>query len=113
MAALTATRQASLDEIVAEMDRRGKVIEQLEAEKAADLIRLNEDAQVMVEAAAKITSLRADRNRFRDALMNIDAVAVDFGHFETAARTMQEHARKALFSGDTTTVEKDDGPTAA
>lgn len=34
---------------------------------------------------------------YREALESIDAVGVDFGHFETAARTMQEIARKALF----------------
>lgn len=34
---------------------------------------------------------------YRGALESIDAVAVDFGHFETAARTMHEIARRALF----------------
>lgn len=34
---------------------------------------------------------------YREALESIDAVGVDFGHFETAARTMQEICRKALF----------------
>lgn len=62
-------RRASNDEIAAEMDRRGGVIEQLEAE----------------------------RGRYLGALRDIDAVGVDFGHFEAAARTMQEIARKVLF----------------
>lgn len=68
MPTVTTTRTASVSEITAEMDRRGSVIEALEAE----------------------------RDRYLEALKNIDSVAVDFGHFETAARTMQEHARKAL-----------------
>lgn len=62
------TREASVDEIAAEMDRRGAVIEKLEAE----------------------------RDRYLEALRDIDAVGVDFGHFESAARTMQAHASKAL-----------------
>lgn len=69
MAIITSYRTATADELAAEMDRRGAVIEALEAE----------------------------RDRYRDALEEIDAVGVDFGHFETAARTMQECARKALF----------------
>jgi len=38
----------------------------------------------------------AEVKRLREALENIDAVAVDFGHYESAARTMKEHALKAL-----------------
>jgi hypothetical protein len=33
------------------------------------------------------------------ALADIDSVGVDFGHYESAARTMQEHAQKALGTG--------------
>lgn len=69
MTIVTHQRPASADEIAAEMDRRGKVIEALEAE----------------------------RDRYRDALEAIDATGVDFGYFEEAARAMQECARKALF----------------
>lgn len=61
-------RQASTSEIAAEMDRRGALIESLEAE----------------------------RDRYLEALESIDAVGVDFGHFEAAARTMQDICRKAL-----------------
>lgn len=68
MSIVTATRPASIDEIAAEMDRRGKAIESLEAQRDALL----------------------------DALRDIDAVAVDFGHHESAARTMKEIAEKAL-----------------
>ena len=39
---------------------------------------------------------KAERDLYEEALCNIDAVGVDFGHFEAAARTMQEHARSAL-----------------
>ncbi len=67
---ITHDRRATTDEIVAEMDRRGLVIEVLEAE----------------------------RDRYLEALRNIDSVGVDFGYFEDAARTMQEMARKALFA---------------
>ncbi|KRB22711.1 hypothetical protein [Mesorhizobium sp. Root172] len=38
----------------------------------------------------------SDAQKYLDALESIDAVAVDFGHFESAARSMQEIARKAL-----------------
>lgn len=69
MSTIETSRKASVDEIAAEMDRRGAVIEALEAE----------------------------RDRYREALESIDAVGVDFGHFEAAARTMQEIARKTLF----------------
>ena len=68
MATTTIERKATIDEIAAEMDRRGTVIEALEAE----------------------------RDRYLDALNSIDAVAIDFGHFESAARTMREIAQKAL-----------------
>ena len=68
MPVTTTTRQATLSEIAAEMDRRGVAIEMLEAE----------------------------RDLYLEALRDIDAVGVDFGHFEAAARTMQEHARSAL-----------------
>lgn len=68
MATTTIERKATIDEIAAEMDRRGTVIEALEAE----------------------------RDRYLDALNSIDAVAIDFGHFESAARTMKEIALKAL-----------------
>lgn len=35
--------------------------------------------------------------KLREALQNIDAVGVDHGYYERAARTMQETAREALF----------------
>jgi hypothetical protein len=34
------------------------------------------------------------------ALIDIESVGVDFGHYESAARTMQEHAQKALGSDE-------------
>lgn len=68
MSVVTSSRRASVDEIAAEMDRRGKSIERLEAQRDALL----------------------------EALRDIDAVAVDFGHYESAARTMKEIAGKAL-----------------
>lgn len=68
MSVTHSTRRASEDEFAAEMDRRGSVIEALENE----------------------------RDRYLEALRDIDAVGADFGHYEAAARTMQEHARKAL-----------------
>lgn len=37
-----------------------------------------------------------DAQKYLDALESVDAVAVDFGHFESAARTMQQIARKAI-----------------
>jgi len=43
-----------------------------------------------------LTAKRPDAQKYLDALESIDAVAVDFGHFESAARTMQEIARKAI-----------------
>lgn len=68
MPIVTTTRTASAKETAAEMDRRGSVIERLEAE----------------------------RDLYLEALRDIDSVGVDFGHFEAAARTMQEHARTAI-----------------
>ena len=69
MTIITTTRRATHAETAAEMDRRGDVIDRLQAECA----------------------------RLNDALRDIDAVAVDFGHFESAARTMQDIARKAIY----------------
>lgn len=68
MPTIHTTRQASTDEIADEMDRRG----------------------------AAIVALEAKVSRYEDALQSIDAVAVDFGHYEAAARTMKELAEKAL-----------------
>ena len=61
-------------------------------------------ATEMEVLAARIRTFLSGKKRqvsaqkYVDALESIDAVAVDFGHFETAARTMQEIARKALAS---------------
>lgn len=68
MSVVTVSRKASVDEVAAEMDRRGRAIEKLEAQRDALL----------------------------DALRDIDAVAVDYGHYESAARTMKEIAGKAV-----------------
>ena len=68
MSISTFERNATIAEMAVEMDRRGAVIEKLEAE----------------------------RDLYLEALRDIDSVGVDFGHFEAAARTMQEHARSAL-----------------
>jgi len=68
MSISTFERVATIAEMAVEIDRRGAAIERLEA---------------------KIEELE-------DALHSIDAVAVDFGHFEDAARTMQDIARKTL-----------------
>jgi hypothetical protein len=38
----------------------------------------------------------ARAERLRVALENIDATALDFGYYEDGARTMHQHARKAL-----------------
>lgn len=46
---------------------------------------------------------KAERDLYEEALCNIDAVGVDFGHFEAAARTMQEHARAALAKSEART----------
>lgn len=67
MSVFTSTRKITFNEAVEEMDRRGRVIENLERK-----ISIADEA-------------------FRD----IDAVACDFGHFEDAARTMKEIANKA------------------
>lgn len=68
MSIITVTQQASAGEIIAEMDRRGDVMGRLQFEV----------------------------DRLTDALESIDAVACDFGHYETAARTMKEIATEAL-----------------
>ena len=68
MSISTFERTATIAEMAVEMDRRGAAIERLEA---------------------KLEELES-------ALVSIDAVGVDFGHFEDAARTMQDIARKAL-----------------
>ena len=44
----------------------------------------------------EVRALRKEQKGMMDALESIDAVGVDFGHFESAARTMQEIARKAI-----------------
>lgn len=46
---------------------------------------------------------KAERDLYLEALRDIDAVGVDFGHFEAAARTMQEHARAALAKAEART----------
>ncbi len=58
----------TFEEVFAEMDRRGSIIERLE--KRLDIAL--------------------------DALRNIDAVGVDFGYYEDAAMTMKEHCSKAM-----------------
>jgi hypothetical protein len=68
MSITTYSRKASVDEISAEMDRRGAVIKSLEAE----------------------------RDGYLEALRDIDAVGVDFGHYEDAARTMKTIARDVI-----------------
>ena len=68
MAVITGRRDITFDEAVHEMDRRGKVIENLER----------------------------DLNIAFEALNNISSVPIDFGHLEDAARTMKEHAKNAL-----------------
>ncbi len=67
MAVFTSTRKITFDEAIAEMDRRGRVIEDLERK-------------------LKIAV---------DAFLDIDAVGCDFGHYENAARTMKDIAKKA------------------
>lgn len=44
----------------------------------------------------ELSRLRTENEALRAALQSIDAVAVDYGYFEEAARTMQEVARAAL-----------------
>lgn len=68
MSTIHSKRTASVDEIAAEMDRRGAVIETLEAKV----------------------------QRLEMALEEIDAVAVDFGYFESAARTMKAIVTRVL-----------------
>lgn len=52
-------------------------------------------ARIRAFLSGKSTQV-SDAQKYLDALESIDAVAVDFGHFESAARTMQEIARKAI-----------------
>ena len=88
---ITTSRQASVQEIVNEMDRRGQVI--------VDLERQVEDLRNTVEILNEaLMPLSDECSSYREALESIDAVGVDFGHFEDAARTMHEHARTALYS---------------
>ena len=49
-----------------------------------------------IAAHDEIERLEAQRDALLEALRDIDAVAVDFGHYESAARTMKEIAGKAL-----------------
>jgi len=77
MSISTFERNATIAEMAVEMDRRGAVIEKIEAE----------------------------RDLYLETLRDIDAVGVDFGHFEAAARTMQEHARSALAKAATMPVQ--------
>lgn len=67
MSVFTSTRKITFNEAIDEMDRRGRVIEDLEKKIAVA----------------------------NDAFQSIDAVACDFGHYEAAARTMKEIANKA------------------
>lgn len=67
MSIFTSSRKITFNEAIDEMDRRGRVIEDLERKIA-----------------------RAD-----EAFRSIGAVACDFGHYESAARTMKEIANKA------------------
>lgn len=46
-----------------------------------------------------LETLEAKAQRLEEALEQIDAVALDFGYFESAARTMKEIAEKALYGG--------------
>lgn len=68
MPVFTSTRKITLNEAIEEMDRRGLVIEDLERK-----LSLAEEA-----------------------FLNIDAVACDFGYYESAAKTMKEISSKIL-----------------
>ena len=48
------------------------------------------------QSAAEIARLRTERDEAVAALEEIDAIGADHGHWEAAARTAQEIARRAL-----------------
>ncbi len=52
-------------------------------------------ARIRAFLSGKSTQV-SDAKKYLEALEDIDAVGVDFGHFEAAARTMQGIARNAL-----------------
>ena len=53
-------------------------------------------ADQLREAADLIEAAYAENTRLREALENIQHVGIDFGYYESAARTMQSYALKAL-----------------
>ncbi len=67
MSVFTSTRKITFNEAIEEMDRRGRVIED-------------------IERKLKIAE---------EAFYDIDAVGCDFGHYEAAAKTMKEISKKA------------------
>jgi hypothetical protein len=87
--------------LVASPNKLAEILREAEPESepngSATLMEITvEDARKIAWALLSGKPLQTS-DSYREALESIDAVGVDFGHFETAARTMQEIARKALF----------------
>lgn len=84
----------------------GDLLKDAEAaiEEYSSRTQVSHIASEMETLAARLRAYRlSEKNRqisvaqkYLDALESIDAVGVDFGHFETAARTMKEIAQKAI-----------------
>jgi hypothetical protein len=105
MAKITTERRASIDEIAAEMDRRGAVIEKLEAEHNAVLARAREFAEVALKNGEALLAVTAERDaaiRQRDqaveALDKIEATPA-WGapeRWETTPAEVRQLARTTL-----------------
>jgi len=54
------------------------------------------DPDTIRAVLTELLELRAENEMLKEALGNIDSVAVDHGHYESAVRTMKEHANAAL-----------------
>jgi hypothetical protein len=100
MTVITYSRKSTFDEVVAEMDRRGDIIEKLEAEvlKARPFSTYPEDRAEMLSLASSIMKGGIDVETFEEKSVKLA---------EMVKSILEDEA--FIF----TAMEKDDGPTAA
>jgi hypothetical protein len=100
MTVITYSRKSTFDEVVAEMDRRGAIIEKLEAEvlKAHPFSTYPEDREKMLSLSGAIVAGGVDVETFEQKSVELA---------EMVKSILEDEA--FIF----TAMEKDDGPTAA
>ena len=68
----------------------------IEEQIAREKQRMDKYGQLTIPALiARLEAAEAKLDKVREALENVDAVAIDYGHLESAARTMKDIAARA------------------